>query len=190
MPFPRGELYMKFVSKLALAAALTLGASAVGSAPALAQKADKAAEPQLKVSDAFRKAAVAAETALKAKDLATADTQLSCRRNRRRERRREILCGLPAPPARAREEERSGPGEGAGRPRQQSQDAGRPGQGLWCGLQLHGRFAISRPEEAGGGDRTAVPQGARARQLRRRISRCCSPTPMPPPASRTSRSPK
>ncbi len=68
---------MKFVSKLALAAALTLGASAVGSAPALAQKADKNAEPQLKVSDAFRKAAVAAETALKAKDLATTDTQLT-----------------------------------------------------------------------------------------------------------------
>lgn len=68
---------MKFVSKLALAAALTLGASAVGSAPALAQKADKKAEPQLKVSDAFRKAAVAAETALKAKDIATADTQLT-----------------------------------------------------------------------------------------------------------------
>lgn len=74
---------MKFVSKLAMATALTLGISALGTAPALAQKADKkadknaAAGPELKVSDEFRKAAVAGETALKAKDLATADTQIA-----------------------------------------------------------------------------------------------------------------
>ena len=68
---------MKFVSKLALAAALTLGASAVGTAPALAQKAEKNAEPQLKVSDEFRKPAAAAEAALKLKDVATTETQLT-----------------------------------------------------------------------------------------------------------------
>ncbi|NIJ18636.1 tetratricopeptide (TPR) repeat protein [Sphingomonas naasensis] len=70
---------MTFVSKLALAAALTLGTSALGTAPALAQKADKnqAAGPQLKVSDAFRTPAAAAEAALKLKDIATADAQLT-----------------------------------------------------------------------------------------------------------------
>jgi tetratricopeptide (TPR) repeat protein len=68
---------MTFVSKLALAAALTLGASGVGVAPALAQKADKAAGPELKVSNEFRTPAAAADAALKAKDLATADTQIT-----------------------------------------------------------------------------------------------------------------
>jgi hypothetical protein len=64
---------MTFVSKLALAAVLTLGA-----APAIAQKADKQnAAPELKVSDEFRKPAAAADAALKLKDLATADTQLT-----------------------------------------------------------------------------------------------------------------
>jgi tetratricopeptide (TPR) repeat protein len=68
---------MTFVSKLALVAALTLG-SAMGSAPALAQNADKAnAAPELKVSDEFRKPAAAADVALKAKDLATADAQIT-----------------------------------------------------------------------------------------------------------------
>jgi tetratricopeptide (TPR) repeat protein len=64
---------MTFVSKLALAAVLTLGTTA----PALAQKADKNAAPELKVSDEFRKPAAAADVALKAKDLATADTQIT-----------------------------------------------------------------------------------------------------------------
>lgn len=69
---------MTFVSKLALAAALTLGASALGTAPALAQKAaDKNAGPELKVSDEFRTPAAAADVALKAKDLATAETQIA-----------------------------------------------------------------------------------------------------------------
>jgi tetratricopeptide (TPR) repeat protein len=66
---------MTFVSKLALAAALTLGTS-LSVAPAMAQKADKNA-PQLKVSDEFRKPAAAADAAFKAKDYATADTQLA-----------------------------------------------------------------------------------------------------------------
>ena len=69
---------MTFVSKLALAAALTLGASALGTAPALAQKADKQnAGPELKVSDEFRKPAAAADVALKAKDITTADAQIT-----------------------------------------------------------------------------------------------------------------
>jgi tetratricopeptide (TPR) repeat protein len=68
---------MTFVSKLAMAAALTLGTSALGTAPALAQKADKNAAPELKVSEEFRKAAAAGDVALKAKDLATADTQIT-----------------------------------------------------------------------------------------------------------------
>jgi tetratricopeptide (TPR) repeat protein len=68
---------MTFVSKLALATVLTLG-TALGGAPALAQKADKqAGGPELKVSDEFRKPAAAADVALKAKDLATADTQIT-----------------------------------------------------------------------------------------------------------------
>lgn len=70
---------MTFVSKLALAAVLTLGSGALGAMPASAQKADKkAAEaPELKVSEPFRKAASAGEAALKAKDLATAETQIA-----------------------------------------------------------------------------------------------------------------
>jgi tetratricopeptide (TPR) repeat protein len=64
---------MSFVSKLALAAALTLGTSALSAAPAFAQNAG----PELKVSDEFRKPAGAADTALKAKDLATADAQIT-----------------------------------------------------------------------------------------------------------------
>ncbi|MDV3456818.1 tetratricopeptide repeat protein [Sphingomonas sp. HF-S4] len=68
---------MTFVSKLALAAALTLGTSALGTAPAFAQKNKEAAGPELKVSDEFRKPAAAADVALKAKDLATADAQIT-----------------------------------------------------------------------------------------------------------------
>jgi len=66
---------MTFVSKLALAAVLTLGTTAFTAAPAAAQKAEKA--PELKVSEEFRKAAAAGDAALKAKDLATAETQIA-----------------------------------------------------------------------------------------------------------------
>lgn len=68
---------MKMVSKLALAAALTIGLAA---SPAMAQKKkkdDAPATPQLNVSDAFRKPAAAAETALKAGDWAGAETNLA-----------------------------------------------------------------------------------------------------------------
>jgi uncharacterized protein YdeI (BOF family) len=68
---------MKMVSKLALAAALTIGLAAT---PAMAQKKkkdDAQAAPALNVSEAFRKPAAAAEAALKASDWATADTQLA-----------------------------------------------------------------------------------------------------------------
>ncbi len=65
---------MTFVSKLALAAVLTLGTTALGAAPAAAQKKDdKKAEPQLQISPEFRKAAVAAETPVNAKDWAAAE---------------------------------------------------------------------------------------------------------------------
>lgn len=68
---------MKMVSKLALAAALTIGLAA---SPAMAQKKkkdDAQAAPQLNVSEAFRKPAAAAETALKAGDWAGAETNLA-----------------------------------------------------------------------------------------------------------------
>ncbi|AJP71174.1 hypothetical protein [Sphingomonas hengshuiensis] len=70
---------MTFVSKLAMAAVLTLGTGALSTVPASAQKADKKAAnatPELKVSEEFRKAAAAAETAIKAKDVATAEPQI------------------------------------------------------------------------------------------------------------------
>ncbi|MEP9360854.1 hypothetical protein [Sphingomonas sp. KR3-1] len=72
---------MNFASKLALAAVLSLGTTALTVAPAAAQKKkdDKAAaqDPnQLKVSDEFRKPAAAAEAAVKAKDWATAEPQI------------------------------------------------------------------------------------------------------------------
>lgn len=69
---------MTFVSKLALAAVLTLGTTALGAAPAAAQKKDdKKEKPQLQVSEAFRKAAAGAETAVKAKDWAAAEPQIA-----------------------------------------------------------------------------------------------------------------
>ncbi|WP_404338912.1 tetratricopeptide repeat protein [Sphingomonas sp. MMS12-HWE2-04] len=68
---------MTFVSKLAMAAVLTLGTSALGSMPAAAQKKAENAGPELKVSEEFRKPAAAAETALKAKDYATAAPQIT-----------------------------------------------------------------------------------------------------------------
>jgi hypothetical protein len=70
---------MNFASKLALAAVLSLGTTALTVAPAAAQKKDdKKADPnQLKVSDEFRKPAAAAEAAVKAKDWATAEPSIT-----------------------------------------------------------------------------------------------------------------
>ncbi|WP_213978868.1 tetratricopeptide repeat protein [Sphingomonas sp. dw_22] len=70
---------MRFVSKLALAAVLSMGATVLGAAPAAAQKADKKADKDagLKVSDEFRKPAAAAETAVNAKDWATAEPSIA-----------------------------------------------------------------------------------------------------------------
>lgn len=70
---------MNFASKLALAAVLSLGTTALTVAPAAAQKKDdKKADPnQLKVSDEFRKPAAAAEAAVNAKDWATAEPQIA-----------------------------------------------------------------------------------------------------------------
>lgn len=67
---------MTFVSKLAMAAVLTLGTSALGTAPALAQKKENAG-PSLKVSDEFRKAAAPAEAAVKAQSWATAEPSIA-----------------------------------------------------------------------------------------------------------------
>lgn len=63
---------MTFVSKLALAAALTLGAPVLIATAASAQGKEQKG-PELKVSDEFRKAAAPAEAAVKAKDWATAE---------------------------------------------------------------------------------------------------------------------
>lgn len=63
---------MKSVSKAALAAAVLFAAPYAVSAPAAAQKKQKEEAPKIKVSDAFRKAAIEVETLLKAKDYAGA----------------------------------------------------------------------------------------------------------------------
>jgi hypothetical protein len=72
---------MSIMSKAAFAALLTLGSvAAVVATPADAQRNKKKAEggaPELKVGEEFRKAAVAAQTAVQAKDYATAETQLA-----------------------------------------------------------------------------------------------------------------
>ena len=70
---------MKTISKLALALALTTGVSAIAlDAPAFAQKKEKdAKKPGLKLSPDVIKAAQPAQTALAAKDLATAETQIA-----------------------------------------------------------------------------------------------------------------
>lgn len=73
---------MSIVSKAALTAMLALGGVAVATtAPAATmqkQKKGKEGEaPQLKVGEEFRKSAMAAQTALQANDLATAETQLA-----------------------------------------------------------------------------------------------------------------
>ncbi|RYY26479.1 MAG: hypothetical protein EOP62_10135 [Sphingomonadales bacterium] len=65
---------MTFVSKLAMAAVLTLGTTGLVATPAFAQKADKKAKNEngdIKVSPEFRKAAAAAETAIAAAAAAT-----------------------------------------------------------------------------------------------------------------------
>lgn len=63
---------MTFVSKLAMAAALTLGAGALGSVPAAAQNA-----PELKVSKEYQAAAALADAAVKANNIAAAETQIA-----------------------------------------------------------------------------------------------------------------
>ncbi|MFZ5746116.1 MAG: hypothetical protein ACOY45_00495 [Pseudomonadota bacterium] len=67
---------MTFVSRAALAIAMSLGVVAVSS-PAMAQKAKDKDAPKLQVSNEFRKPAAAAEAAIKAKDYATAETELA-----------------------------------------------------------------------------------------------------------------
>jgi predicted Zn-dependent protease len=69
---------MRFVSKLALAAVLTLGTTALGAAPATAQKADKKADKNaLNISEEFRKPAALAQTAVDAKDWAAAEPNIA-----------------------------------------------------------------------------------------------------------------
>ncbi|HVI98746.1 MAG TPA: hypothetical protein VM657_06745 [Sphingomonas sp.] len=68
---------MRMISKAALAAALLSAGGLVAATPALAKdKKQEQQGPQLKLSDAVRKAAVAAQTALQAKDYATAQTNI------------------------------------------------------------------------------------------------------------------
>lgn len=71
---------MKFIPTLALAATLATGlVTTVAVTPAAAQKDKKGADagPELKLSDAVRKPVAAAQTALAAKDTATATTQIA-----------------------------------------------------------------------------------------------------------------
>lgn len=67
---------MKSVSKAALAAAVLLAAPYAVSAPAVAQKKQKEEAPKIKVSDAFRKAAIEIEGLINAKDFAGAAGKL------------------------------------------------------------------------------------------------------------------
>lgn len=66
---------MTFVSKLAMAAALTLGTSALGVSPALAQKKNDK-EQAIKVSDEFRTPAAAAQAAVDAKNWTAAEPSI------------------------------------------------------------------------------------------------------------------
>lgn len=69
---------MTMISKAALAALLLAGSSALAASPAAAKdKKDDQAQPQIKLSDEFRKAASPAQTALAAGDLATAETGIT-----------------------------------------------------------------------------------------------------------------
>src|SRR3546814_13843470 len=74
----RRDSGMVKISKAALAAALVMTAGGlVVTAPALAKdKKQEQQGPQLKLGDAVRKAAVAAQTALQAKAYATAQTNV------------------------------------------------------------------------------------------------------------------
>src|SRR3546814_11630460 len=74
----RRDSGMVKISKAALAAALVMTAGGlVVTAPALAKdKKQEQQGPQLKLGDAVRKAAVAAQTAPQAKDYATAQTNV------------------------------------------------------------------------------------------------------------------
>jgi hypothetical protein len=66
------------ISKAAFAALLLGGTSVLAAAPASAKdKQDKQEQPQIKLSDAFRKAASPAQTALASGDLATAETGIT-----------------------------------------------------------------------------------------------------------------
>jgi len=68
---------MTMISKAAFAALLLAGSSALATSPALAKdKKDDQAQPQLKLSDAFRKAAAPAQQALGSGDLAAAATAI------------------------------------------------------------------------------------------------------------------
>ncbi len=71
---------MTFVSKAALAALVGLGATLAIAPPAEAQRRRPAAAPaapQVQVSEAFRTAALAADAAIKAKDIPTAEQQVA-----------------------------------------------------------------------------------------------------------------
>jgi PBP1b-binding outer membrane lipoprotein LpoB len=69
---------MTMISKAAFAALLLAGTSALVATPASAKdKQDKKEQPQIKLSDEFRKAAAPAQTALAAGDLATAETNVT-----------------------------------------------------------------------------------------------------------------
>ncbi|MCH4892669.1 MULTISPECIES: hypothetical protein [unclassified Sphingomonas] len=69
---------MKLLSSAAIASALVLGAaSVVATAPAEAQKKKKEEAPKVEISKEFRDAIVAGDTAAKAGDIATAETQLA-----------------------------------------------------------------------------------------------------------------
>jgi hypothetical protein len=65
------------ISKAAFAALLLAGVSTVATAPAVAKDKKDKQQPQMKLSDAFRKAAAPAQTALASGDLATADTNIT-----------------------------------------------------------------------------------------------------------------
>ena len=69
---------MTFVSKLALAAVLTLGSTALSVTPAAAQKKkDEKKDDTLKVSEAFRVPAAEADALVKAKDWAGAEPKIA-----------------------------------------------------------------------------------------------------------------
>lgn len=69
---------MKFVSTMALGLALALGATAtIGSQPAVAAKEKKAKPPSFNLSKGVRESVAAAQTALTAKDTATASAKLA-----------------------------------------------------------------------------------------------------------------